>query len=128
MTKRLVLAALLWFTLCECAAAKILDRPGLGIVAIHQGKASYYGKQFHGRKTASGERFNMHKLTAAHRKLALGTVVKVTNLDNGKSVVVVINDRGPYIKGRDIDLSKGAAKRIGMVHKGVVKVKIEKLN
>jgi len=126
--KKLVLTTLLWFTLCEYATAKILDRPDLGIAAIYWGKASYYGKRFHGRKTASGERFDMYKLTAAHRKLALGTIVKVTNLENDRFVIVVINDRGPYIRGRDIDLSKGAAKQIGMVRKGVVKVKIEKLN
>jgi len=128
LAQRLVLIALLWFGFCEYAAAKVFDRPDLGITAVYWGRASYYGRYFHGRKTASGERFDMHKLTAAHRKFALGTIVKVTNLDNGKYVVVVINDRGPYVKGRSIDLSRGAAKKIGMIRKGVVRVKIEKLS
>jgi len=92
---------------------------------VQIGYASWYGKKFHGRPTASGEIFNMYKLTAAHRTLPLGTYVKVTNLSNGKSVIVKINDRGPYVKGRIIDLSYMAAKKIGMVKKGVQKVKIE---
>ncbi len=89
------------------------------------GYASWYGKKFQGRPTASGEIFDMYKLTAAHRRLPLGTYVKVTNLSNGKSVIVKINDRGPYVKGRIIDLSYLAAKKIGMVKAGVAKVKIE---
>jgi rare lipoprotein A len=90
-----------------------------------QGTASYYGKKFHGRKTASGERFNMNALTAAHKTLPLGTRVRVTNLRNGESVDVKINDRGPYVKGRIIDLSKGAAREIGMLNAGTAKVKVE---
>lgn len=89
------------------------------------GIASYYGARFHGRQTANGERFNMHALTAAHKTLPFGTKVKVTNPDNGRSVVVRINDRGPYVGNRVIDLSKGAAAKIGMVQKGVGKVKME---
>ena len=92
------------------------------------GSASWYGKKFHGRPTASGEIYDMYKLTAAHKKLPLGTYVKVTNLSNGKSVIVKINDRGPYVKGRIIDLSYAAAKKIGMVKKGVQKVKIEAIS
>ncbi len=92
---------------------------------IEIGYASWYGKKFHGRPTASGEIYNMYALTAAHKKLPLGTYVKVTNLNNGKSVVVKINDRGPFVKGRIIDLSYAAAKKIGMAEKGVEKVKIE---
>lgn len=88
------------------------------------GMASYYGGKFHGRRTASGERFNMYALTAAHRKLPFGTLVRVTNLNNKRSVKVRINDRGPFIKGRIIDLSYAAAKKIGMLKKGVVKVRI----
>ncbi|MBI4126806.1 MAG: septal ring lytic transglycosylase RlpA family protein [Deltaproteobacteria bacterium] len=91
---------------------------------IQQGKASWYGPGFHGRKTASGERFNQKDLTAAHRTLPFGTMVKVTNLHNGKTVTVRINDRGPYGKGRIIDLSKAAAKEIDMIRKGVVPVEI----
>jgi rare lipoprotein A len=88
------------------------------------GTASWYGRGFHGRKTASGERFNMNDLTAAHRTLPLGTRVVVTNLRTGRSVKVRINDRGPYVKGRKIDLSHAAARRIGITKKGVAKVKI----
>ena len=89
------------------------------------GMASWYGPGFHGRKTASGERFNQNKLTAAHRKLPLGSEVKVTNLENGRTITVEINDRGPYAKGRVLDLSKAAAKKLGMVDDGVAKVRIE---
>lgn len=92
-----------------------------------EGKASWYGPRFHGRKTASGERFDQHELTAAHRSLPFGTRVKVTNLKNGRSVVVRINDRGPYAKGRLIDLSRAAAKQIGMLKSGVAQVRIERL-
>ncbi len=90
-----------------------------------QGTASYYGGKFHGRKTASGERFNQEGLTAAHKTLPLGTRVRVTNLRNGESVDVKINDRGPYHKGRVLDLSKGAAREIGMLGAGTAKVKVE---
>ena len=89
------------------------------------GEASFYGPGFHGKKTATGEKFNQNDKTAAHPTLPLGTKATVTNLDNGNSVDVKINDRGPYIKGRDIDLSKGAAKELGMTKDGVVPVKIE---
>jgi rare lipoprotein A (peptidoglycan hydrolase) len=94
-------------------------------VIEQHGEASFYGKGFHGKKTASGEKFNQHKLTAAHPTLPLGTEAKVTNLETGKSVKVEINDRGPYAKGRDLDLSKGAAKELGMTKGGVAPVKIE---
>ncbi|MCK5380473.1 MAG: septal ring lytic transglycosylase RlpA family protein, partial [Candidatus Latescibacteria bacterium] len=89
------------------------------------GEASYYADKFHGRKTANGEIFNMHAMTAAHRKLSFDTKLRVTNLANGMSVVVRINDRGPFVKGRIIDLSYGAAKKIGLVQSGVAKVKLE---
>ncbi|AFN74459.1 rare lipoprotein A [Melioribacter roseus P3M-2] len=89
--------------------------------------ASWYGPGFHGRLTANGEIYDQMALTAAHKELPFGTYLRVTNLRNGKSVVVKINDRGPYIEGRDIDLSKGAATALGMIHPGVIKVRIEKL-
>jgi rare lipoprotein A (peptidoglycan hydrolase) len=89
------------------------------------GIASWYGKRFHGRKTASGKNFNMYNHTAAHRSLPLGTKVKVVNLKNGKEIIVDITDRGPYIKGRIIDLSYAAAKSIEMTKVGIVKVKVE---
>ncbi len=91
---------------------------------VQYGMASWYGRDFQHQRTASGAPFDRHKLTAAHRTLPLGTKVKVTNLRNGRSVVVKINDRGPRVRGRIIDLSKAAAKRIGFVRRGVVPVKI----
>ncbi|HEY1025572.1 MAG TPA: septal ring lytic transglycosylase RlpA family protein [Sphingobacteriaceae bacterium] len=89
------------------------------------GKASYYASKFKGRKTASGAKYRHSKLTAAHRTLPFGTKVKVTNLRNGKSVKVKINDRGPFVAGRIVDLSKKAARRIDMISEGVGSVKIE---
>ena len=92
------------------------------------GLASYYAHQFHGRKTASGERFNMHAMTVAHKTLPFGTKLKVTCESTGKSVVVKVNDRGPFHRNRVLDLSYGAAKALGTVNKGVSKVKYEILN
>jgi rare lipoprotein A len=89
------------------------------------GEASWYGKGFHGKKTASGERFDQNDKTAAHPTLPMGTEATVTNLETGKSVDVEINDRGPYVKGRDIDLSREAAEEIGMKKDGAAPVKIE---
>ncbi len=89
------------------------------------GNASWYGKKFHGRVTASGERYDMHELTAAHPKLPFGTRVRVTNLDNGQVVVVRINDRGPFVKERIIDLSYAAAKKIDMLQAGVAKIGLQ---
>lgn len=89
------------------------------------GKASWYGPGFNRKRTASGERFKKGAMTAAHKTLPFGTVVKVTNLRNGKSVKVRINDRGPFVEGRIIDLSKGAAKKIDMVKAGVVPVRLD---
>lgn len=89
------------------------------------GTATYYGNEFHGRKTASGEKYDKNKLTCAHRTLPFGTTVRVTRLDNKKSVDVRVTDRGPFIKGYIVDLSRAAAERIGMIAEGVVKVKLE---
>jgi rare lipoprotein A len=91
---------------------------------VQLGKASWYGKKFHGRRTASGEMFNMYKKSAAHKTLPLNTYVKVMNLSNKDHTIVRINDRGPFIKGRIIDLSYAAAKEIGLVGPGVVEVKV----
>lgn len=88
------------------------------------GKASWYGKKFHGRKTANGEIYNMYAMTAAHKTLPLGTWVRVHNLANKKSIVVRVNDRGPFVQGRIIDLSYTAAKKIGVVGPGTAPVKI----
>jgi rare lipoprotein A len=87
--------------------------------------AAWYGDKFNGGKTASGERFNMHKLTAAHRTLPFNTLVKVTNLNNKATVVVRINDRGPFVKNRIIDLSRAAARKIGLDRLGTAPVRIE---
>ncbi len=97
--------------------------------ATQRGKASYYAQKFHGRRTASGERFDMHAMTAAHRTLPFGTRVRVTNVRNGRSVVVRINDRGPFgNRGRIIDVSLAAARKLGMLRDGVVPVLLEVLS
>ena len=96
--------------------------------AVGQGEASYYGHELAGNRTASGERFNPKALTAAHRTLPLGTKLRVTNKANGKSVIVRINDRGPFVKRRLIDLSLGAAQQINMVRAGKAMVRLERLN
>ncbi|MBU1168283.1 MAG: septal ring lytic transglycosylase RlpA family protein [Proteobacteria bacterium] len=93
-----------------------------------RGLASWYGPQFHGKRTANGEIYDMHALTAAHKTLPLGTRVRVLNLSNGKDVVVRINDRGPFVKGRIIDLSLTAAKTIGITGKGTGRVEITALS
>lgn len=90
-----------------------------------QGTASWYGSKFHGRPTSSGEIYDMHQLTAAHRTLPLPTLVRVTNLANGRSVVVTVNDRGPFAKNRVIDLSYAAAQELDMVHAGLAEVSVE---
>jgi rare lipoprotein A len=100
-------------------------KPSLSYQRQWTGVASWYGKDFHGKKTANGEIYNMHDLTAAHRTLPLGTVVRVTNLDNGKSVQVRINDRGPYIHGRLIDLSYAAAKKLDFTQHGTAHVRLQ---
>lgn len=95
--------------------------------AVQEGLASWYGRKFHGRVTASGERYDMDRLTAAHRTLPFGTRVEVRNLRNGRSVVVRINDRGPFVAGRVIDLSRAAARALDMIEAGVVPVRLRVL-
>lgn len=95
---------------------------------IQQGVASYYSDYFHGRTTASGETFNQQELTAAHKSLPFGTRVRVVRADTGQEVEVVINDRGPFVKGRVIDLSKSAAQKLGMLNRGVAPVLITQTN
>ena len=89
------------------------------------GKVSWYGPGFHGRRTANGEIFDTNEMTMAHRSLAFDTKVRVTNLDNGRSIIVRVNDRGPYVGGRIADLSHAAASRLGFVEDGVVRARIE---
>jgi len=91
---------------------------------VQVGKASWYGKKFHGRKTANGEIYDMYAISAAHKTLPIGTYVRVLNLINKKEIIVRINDRGPFVRGRIIDLSYAAAKKIGIVGPGTAKVKI----
>ena len=89
------------------------------------GVSSYYADKFHGRKTANGEIFNMYKMTCAHKTLPFGTKLKVTNISNDLSVIVTVNDRGPYAHGRVLDLSKAAAEKIDLIKSGTAKVKCE---
>lgn len=93
-----------------------------------RGIASWYGKQFHGRLTSNGERYDMYKMTAAHKSLPLPCYVKVTNLENKKTIVVRVNDRGPFHGNRIIDLSYAAAKKLGMDHKGTAKIEVEAIS
>ncbi|HXG51003.1 MAG TPA: septal ring lytic transglycosylase RlpA family protein [candidate division Zixibacteria bacterium] len=95
---------------------------------VERGRASWYGPGFHGRTTASGEIFDQTKLTAAHRTLPLGSRARVTNLRNGATVEVEINDRGPYVEGRIVDLSRAAAGALRMVEAGIALVRVESLD
>jgi rare lipoprotein A len=119
------LAALaLWLLLfaAGCSAHRFeRNRPG----AVQRGVASWYGADFHGRRTASGSIYDMHDMTAAHRELPLGSQVEVRNLENGRSVRVEITDRGPFKKGRIVDMSYAAAKDLGMLQKGTAKVELQ---
>jgi rare lipoprotein A len=92
---------------------------------VQVGKASWYGRWHAGRLTANGERFNPQAMTCAHRTLPLGSVVKVTNVETGQNVALEVNDRGPYVKGRILDLSEGAANELGVGHKGIMLVRLE---
>ena len=120
----LVLIALI-VSLSGCGTAA--KTPNYSVHRAMTGLASYYGPKWHGRKTASGERLNIHAMTAAHKSLPFGTRVRVTLLSTGKSVVVRINDRGPYVQGRIIDLTDDAAKKIGLTTQGVGRVRLEVL-
>jgi rare lipoprotein A len=116
--------AVTWLAACSVPPSRI-PPPGVSRGASQSGIASWYGPGFHGKATASGVIYNQHDLTAAHQTLPLGTRVLVTNLDNGKSVEVLINDRGPFAKGRIIDLSFAAGDSLGMIGPGTIPVRIE---
>ncbi len=107
------------------AAGRVPDGPRRWGDHYLRGLSSWYGRDFHGKKTANGEIFNMYKLTAAHRTLPLGTKARVWNVENGRSCIVIINDRGPFIEGRILDLSYAAALELEMAQKGVAEVQIE---
>lgn len=113
------------FPLALISALLLILTASCGRKVTQTGRASYYADMFNGRKTANGETFRQRKLTAAHRTLPFGTKVKVINIANGRSVKVRINDRGPFVQGRIIDLSKKAARKLGMVNTGVANVEIK---
>lgn len=125
--KRIVALVLALSVTCGCALIRREPAPPR-IKRVEVGWASWYGEPFHGRRTASGEVYDMYQLTAAHKTLSLGTGVMVTHVRNGKSVMVTINDRGPFVRGRIIDLSYAAAQALGMVEEGVAKVRVEVLS
>jgi len=118
------LCLLIFFTLVECSSIPE-KRDSNWIGYTESGKASYYAMKFQSKKTASGELYDRDKKTAAHKKLPFGTKLRVTNIKNSKSVVVKINDRGPFVKGRIVDLSSSAFSRIANLDAGVIEVKIE---
>ena len=103
----------------------IFPQPKTSLRLEEYGIASYYAEAFHGKKTANGEKYDMHDLTCAHKSLPFGTLIRVTRLDNGQYITVRVNDRGPYTKGFVVDLSKRAAEKIGLIQSGTAKVKIE---
>jgi rare lipoprotein A len=107
-------------------AAALACLPGAACAFPQTGVASYYGPELHGRRTASGERFDRNAMTAAHRTAPFGSRLVVTNLANGRSVTVRVNDRGPFVRGRIVDVSQSAAKQLGMTGRGVARVKVEK--
>jgi rare lipoprotein A len=117
-------AVLLCFLLAACSSTQKSGTP-VSIGHTESGVASFYGNEFQSRKTSNGEIFDQGKLTAAHRTLPFGTKVRVINTQNGKSVIVRVNDRGPFARGRIIDLSSSAFKNIANPNVGVINVKIE---
>jgi rare lipoprotein A len=110
-----------------CSLVGLQGAESLAVGRSAEGKASFYGKEHAGERTASGERYDPEALTAAHPSLPFGARLKVTNLANGRSVVVRVNDRGPYLRGRTVDLSLAAARALGAIGEGVARVRIERL-
>lgn len=124
----LALFALLLAVMTGCSSTTSIDNQKTSSYARSHalvGQASWYGNKYHGKRTASGERYNMRAYTAAHKTLPFGTIVRVTNTANGKTVDVKINDRGPFVKGRVIDLSRKSFGQIGNINQGTVPVKID---
>ncbi len=111
----------------EADATVTADRSLVEFVDKGNMRASWYGPGFHGRLTANGEVYDQMSFTAAHKSLKFGTLLKITNPKNNKSIVIRINDRGPYIDGRDLDLSKAAALELGLIKRGVVRLKVEEI-
>ncbi len=112
---------------CLCGLTACTWAPWNWGASVQKGKATWYGNEYHGRKTASGEVFDQWAMTAAHKKLPFGTIVEVKNLKNNKKVKVRINDRGPFVRDRIIDLSRAAAEKIDLVRLGVAPVRVEVL-
>lgn len=123
----LIVGALALTTLIGCGSARVPVADPTVQGRVERGLASYYADRYHGRRTASGEVYSMHAMTAAHRTLPFDTEVRVTHLESGKSIEVRINDRGPFVEGRIIDLSRRAAARLGMIDAGVASVAVEVL-
>lgn len=128
MIKRIGLLIVVSLFVVNCGSlrssrVKTIRSDGLtGSGKILKGTASWYGKRFHGRKTANGERYNMYGMTVAHKKLPFGTLLEVTNLENNKKIIVRVNDRGPYVGRRILDLSYAAAKELDFIHSGTTKI------
>ena len=128
MRRLTILSAAVLLLASACAHQRHVERePAAPVAGGHamEGTASWYGKKFHGRRTANGEVYDMHLLTAAHKTLPFHTFVRVTRLDNNRTVMVRINDRGPFVAGRVIDLSYAAARRLGMAEAGTAPVRLE---
>lgn len=128
MRSLIILPAAVLLLVTACAPHRHVVREPVAPVAVGhtmEGTASWYGKKFHGRRTANGEIYDMHLLTAAHKTLQFHTLVRVTRLDTGRTVMVRINDRGPFVEGRIIDLSFAAARRLGMTEDGTAAVRLE---
>ncbi len=125
MTNARIYALLLVYTFILCAATPL---PAHTELLKLEAVASYYGAEFDGRPTSSGELFNMNDLTAAHKTLPFGTMLEVTNLENGKKVIVRVNDRGPFVQTRELDVSKAAAEILGMIKTGTARVSIRKIS
>jgi rare lipoprotein A len=123
--RRAVLILCFLGPIVACASAR--PRPELRDFFVQEGVASYYGSGHHGRRTASGETFDERRLTAAHRTLPFGTRVRVTNLDNGRQVIVVVTDRGPFRKERVIDVTSRAARDLGFLRAGTARVRVEEV-
>lgn len=121
---RVLLLSLALPLLAGCASGTAHRGAARNPSVSESGVASYYAHKYHGRTTASGEKFDMNDMTAAHKTLPFGTRVRVTNVSNGRTVTVRINDRGPFVKGRVIDLSLAAAKKLDMVHAGLADVEL----
>ena len=124
MLKRSLPFFILLIIISTSCHRKTISSSSVYVSGSETGLASFYSESYNGKKTANGEIYNSSEFTAAHKTLPFGTKVKVTNLTNGKTVKVRVNDRGPYIAGRIIDLTRTAAKKIDMINAGVVKVKI----